>query len=54
MIDITNAKKAIIMNEGGRAMTRKAAKSERLVRINLSLRGGSMLIFNYALFSFSP
>lgn len=54
MIDITNAKKAINMNEGGSAMTRKAAKSERQVRINLIRRGGSMPIFNYALFSFSP
>lgn len=54
MIDITNARKAINMNEGGSTMTRRAAKSERQVRINLSRRGGSMLIVNYALFSFSP
>ena len=52
MIDITNAKKAINMNEGGSTITRKAAKSERQVRINRNRKGGSILIFNYSLFSF--
>ena len=52
MIDITNAKKAININEGGSVMTRKAAKSERQVKINRNRKGGSILIFNYSLFSF--
>jgi hypothetical protein len=45
-MDNTNAKKASIMNEGGSTMIRRAAKRERQVKINLSRREGSMLIFN--------
>jgi hypothetical protein len=52
MRDITNAEKAININEGGNAMTRKAANTERQVRINRNRKGGSILIFNYSLFSF--
>jgi hypothetical protein len=46
MIEISNTKKAINVNEGGSTMIRRAATSERQVRINLSRREGSMLIFN--------
>lgn len=52
MRDITNAKKAIKVKEGGSTMIRRAAKRESPIRINLILREGSMPIFNYSLFSF--
>jgi hypothetical protein len=52
MVDITNTKKAIKMKEGGSRMIRKAARREPPVRINLSRREESMVIFNYSLFSF--
>jgi hypothetical protein len=45
-MDITNAKKASNMNEGGSTTIRRAATRERQVKINLSRREGSMLIFN--------
>ena len=52
MIDITNPTKAIKVKFGGSTIIRRAAKMERMVRINLSRREGSMLIFNnYSLFS---
>jgi hypothetical protein len=52
MIDITNPKKAIKVNVGGSTIIRKAANRERPVRINLSRREGSMLMFNnYSFFS---
>ena len=52
MIDITKPKKAIKVTVGGSTMIMRAAEMERAVRINLSRREGSMLIFNnYSLFS---
>jgi hypothetical protein len=45
-MDITNAKNASNMNEGGSTTIRRAAKRERQIRINLSRREGLMLISN--------
>ena len=53
MIDITNAKKAINVNEVGSTMIRRAAKRESPVRINLNRRGGSPTFNELVLFLFS-
>jgi hypothetical protein len=46
MVEITNAKKAISVNEVGSTIIRRAATKEKPIKINLSRRGGSMPTFN--------